>query len=276
MKASKMPHYKIGFIGAGRMATALARGVIASGFAKPAEIGASDPTELTRRQFEHAIEGAQSLTDNGQVAAEADCVVLAVKPQMMTEAVESIARKLNPKTLVVSIAAGVTIVRLAELLPAKTRIVRVMSNTPALIGRGASAFAVGSHATEADRAFVSDLFNGVGFCCEVPEYQLDAVTGLSGSGPAFVFTVIEALADGGVQCGLPLAIANRLATETVAGAAAMVSETGDHPATLRDAVASPGGTTIAGIAALEQHGLRAALMSAVEAATKRSKELGAG
>jgi pyrroline-5-carboxylate reductase len=269
-----MANYTIGFIGAGRMATALARGVVASQFATAGQVIASDPSTSTLGLFAQAVPGAATSPDNRVVASGSGCVVLAVKPQTMSAALGSIAGSLGPECLVVSIAAGVTIATLASGLPKGTRIVRVMPNTPALVGCGASAFAVGEGATEADREFVASMLAGVGWCCEVPERLLDAVTGLSGSGPAFVYTVIEALADGGVQAGLPRDVASRLAAETVAGAAAMVVQTGEHPAALRDAVASPGGTTIAGLAALESAGVRSALMSAVMAAAQRSRELG--
>jgi pyrroline-5-carboxylate reductase len=176
----------------------------------------------------------------------------------------------------VSIAAGVTIERIAAGLSAGQRIVRVMPNTPCLIGRGASAFSLGSHATKQDAQLVGELLSAVGAAFEVPEAQLDAVTGLSGSGPAFVYTMIEAMAAGGVAVGLPAELAAELAARTAAGAAEMVLETGETPAVLRERVTSPGGTTLAGLGVLDKRGFGEAVVTAVEAATRRSEELGRG
>ena len=186
---------------------------------------------------------------------------------------EEVAPLVGAKHLVVSIAAGVTLKSLAEQLGDR-RLVRVMPNTPCLVGASASGYSAGAAASKEDVALVGRLLNAVGKAFALPEHLLDAVTGLSGSGPAFVYTVIEAMTDGGVHVGLPRDVAIALAAQTVLGAARMVLETGQHPMVLKDAVASPGGTTIAGLHALERGGLRAALMNAVEAATKRSQELG--
>ena len=176
--------------------------------------------------------------------------------------------------LFISIAAGVTITAIEEALGSDARVIRVMPNTPALIGQGASAYALGTHATASDSELAASLLASVGTVAEVPEKLLDAVTGLSGSGPAYVYTIIEALADGGVLCGLPKDKAVQLAAQTVAGAANMVLSTGEHPAALRDQVTSPGGTTIAGLQTIEAGNLRATLIDAVEAACSRSKQLG--
>ena len=176
--------------------------------------------------------------------------------------------------LFISIAAGIKIDDLKKSLKNDDRVIRVMPNTPAMIGQGASAQSKGKNATESDAEFVSKILNAVGISIEVPEKQLDAVTGLSGSGPAYIYTVIEALADGGVLVGLPKEKALTLAAKTVIGAAEMVMKSDEHPAKLRDQVASPGGTTIAGLAALESGKLRSTLIEAVKAATKRSEELG--
>jgi pyrroline-5-carboxylate reductase len=180
------------------------------------------------------------------------------------------------RPLVVSIAAGVSLARLAEGLAPGTRLVRVMPNTPCLVGASASAFSPGEHATEEDVSLVQGLLDTVGKAFRLPEHLLDAVTGLSASGPAFVYLVIEALSDGGVRAGLPRDVSTALAAQTVLGAARMVLETGQHPGALKDAVASPGGTTIAGLHELERAGVRGALMSAVEAASRRAAELGRG
>lgn len=265
---------RIGFIGAGRMATALARGLIAARFAPPQQIAACDVSEEAAARFASET-GARIAPGIDALAGESDVLVLAVKPQHMAAALADLAGRLRDAHLVVSIAAGVPIASIAEALGAKARIFRVMPNTPALVGAGASAFAPGETATAHDAELVERIFSTVGIAVRVPENLLDAVTGLSGSGPAYVFQMIEALADGGVRVGLPREVATRLAAQTVLGAARMVLETGEHPAVLKDTVASPGGTTIAGLHALEQGGVRGSLIDAVVAATARSRELGA-
>lgn len=269
-----MPKYKFGFIGAGKMATALAGGISQASLAKASQIVASDPHEGGRQAFAKAVPGAVVVAENATVARESEVVILAVKPQYMPSALESIASELSTQSLVVSIAAGVTLQTLGDALSAGTKLVRVMPNTPCLVGRGASGFSPGQHATSEDTELVNRLLNAVGIAFEVPEPLLDAVTGLSGSGPAFVYTIIEALSDGGVLAGLPRQVASQLAAQTVNGAASMVLETGIHPAELREAVASPGGTTIAGLETLERGGIRSALQAAVKAAAERSRELG--
>ncbi len=188
---------------------------------------------------------------------------LAVKPQFMAEALADVRPAITANHLVVSIAAGVTLAALREGLGSAPRLVRVMPNTPCLIGRGASAYCLGPGASEADGQLVGELLGCVGWAAPAPEKLLDAVTGLSGSGPAFVYLMIEALSDGGVLMGLPRELATALAAQTVAGAAHMVLETGQHPGVLKDQVTSPGGTTIAGLRALEEHGARAAFVNAV-------------
>jgi pyrroline-5-carboxylate reductase len=220
-------------------------------------------------------------TDAAAVAAKSDVVLLAVKPQDMEPLLGAMAQSRKQKAesrdpLFLSIAAGVTLKQLELWLGGTARVIRSMPNTPALILQGASAFARGKHATDEDAVLAAKVLGAVGSAQEVPEKLLDAVTGLSGSGPAYVYTVIEALADGGVLMGLPRATALQLAAQTVAGAAGMVLNTGKHPAALRDEVTSPGGTTIAGLEQLEKHGLRHALVQAVRKATERSKELAEG
>lgn len=263
----------IGFLGAGQMATALAKGWTAAGLLDQTKSLAADPWSPTRKKF-FAATGVKALGSSPDVAVSCDILVLAVKPQAMPKLLAEIRPVVQLRHLVISIAAGVTIDQIADGLGAENRIVRVMPNTPCLVGASATGIAVGPLATPADADLVTRLFGAVGKALPVAEYLLDAVTGLSGSGPAFVYVLIEALADGGVRVGLPRDTALALAAQTVLGAAKMVLETGTHPAALKDAVASPGGTTIAGLHALERAGFRAGLMNAVEAATTRASELG--
>ena len=263
----------IGFLGAGQMATALAKGWLSAGLLDAVKSLASDPYPAAREKFtttRHCARGLAPL----RIVQAAQVLVLAVKPQMMGAVLAEIRPQLSPQHLVVSIAAGVTLKQLADGLGSETRLIRVMPNTPCLLGESASGYALGPCATEADAELVGQLLRAVGKAFALPEQLLDAVTGLSGSGPAFVYVMIEALADGGVRMGLPRDVALTLAAQTVLGSAKMVLETGQHPAQLKDAVASPGGTTIAGLHALERGGVRAALMDAVEAATRRAEELG--
>lgn len=264
---------RIGFLGAGKMATALGKGWRDAGLATADTLAASDPVPAARESFAQATGGF--VTDcNLDVVQRSELLVLAVKPQVMTALLDEIAPKIEPRHLVVSIAAGIALDRLARALGGSCRLVRVMPNTPCLVGASASAYAGGGAATAQDLKIVQDLLGSVGRAIAVPEKLLDAVTGLSGSGPAYAFVMIEALSDGGVRMGLPRDVATLLAAQTLLGAARMVLETGLHPGVLKDQVASPGGTTIAGLHALERGGLRAALLNAVEAATLRSQELG--
>lgn len=267
------PPLAIGFLGAGQMATALAKGWLAAGLLDSARSLASDCYPTARSKFAEAT-GLRAVPVNAAVAAEASVLVLAVKPQVMVPVLEELRPALTPRHLVLSIAAGVALRQLADGLGEAVRLIRVMPNTPCLVGASASGFAPGPAATAEDVALVERLFGAVGVAVRVPEPLLDAVTGLSGSGPAFVYVMIEALADGGVKAGLPRDIAQKLAAQTVLGSAKMVLETGQHPGALKDAVASPGGTTIAGLHALERAGVRAALMDAVTAAADRATELG--
>jgi pyrroline-5-carboxylate reductase len=262
----------IGFLGAGQMATALASGWKAAGLLDAAKSLASDPYPAAREKFAAAT-GIRAVAGNAEVAAACGVLILAVKPQTMAAVLAEVRPAISPRHLVVSIAAGVTLTQLAAGV-GNARVVRVMPNTPCLVGASAAGFTAGPTATPEDVALVAKLFNAVGKAFPVPEHSLDAVTGLSGSGPAFVYVLIEALADGGVRVGLPRDVALALAAQTVLGSAKMVLETGKHPGELKDAVASPGGTTIAGLHALERAGFRAAAMDAVEAAANRAAELG--
>jgi pyrroline-5-carboxylate reductase len=265
----------IGFIGAGQMARALAGGFVSKGLVQPNQLVATDPSQSAWQQFSEQIGGGRFVSDNAALIEAADLIVLAVKPQVVDAVIAQVAGCCSPDKLLVSIGAGVALARLCAGF-GTDRVIRVMPNTPCLVGCGASAYALGPGASREDGELVDQLLGAVGIAYAVDESLLDAVTGLSGSGPAFVYTVIESLSDGGVRMGLPRAIATRLAAQTVLGAAQMVLDSGEHPAVLRDRVTSPGGTTIAGIQALEDHGLRSAMIGGVEAATKRSTELASG
>jgi pyrroline-5-carboxylate reductase len=264
---------RIGFLGAGKMASALAHGWIQAGLIAASNVCASDLVPLAREHFTQHT-GAVAHADNLRVVADSNVLVLAVKPQNMPELLSAIKPAVQARHLVVSIAAGVTLHQIASVLGADKRVIRVMPNTPCLVRASASAYSASAGTTAADVQLVDHLLSSVGRAVQVPEKLLDAVTGLSGSGPAYVAVMIESLADGGVRMGLPRDLATMLAAQTVLGSAKMLLETGMHPAQLKDMVASPAGTTIAGLHALESGGLRAALIHAVEAATNRSKELG--
>ncbi len=257
------------------MATALAQGFIRAGLVQPQSILAGDPFEPAREAFAKAV-GAPTTGFNPDVVRFASVIVLAVKPNQVGGVLREVTEAISEKHLLISIAAGVTLKQLAGELDDGVRVVRVMPNTPALAGAGATAFALGDSATTEDGELAQRLFSAVGVAYPVKEPLLDAVTGLSGSGPAYVYLMIEALSDGGVATGLPRDIATRLAAQTLFGAAKMVLETGLHPGQLKDMVTSPGGTTIEGIHELEKAGLRGALMNAVRAAAEKSRKLGAG
>ena len=263
----------IGFLGAGKMATALARGFINAEIVFPREIIASDPAEAARKHFATEI-GAPVTASNAEVAAFGSVLILATKPDQVPAVLAEIRPGFTAQHLLISIAAGVTLAKLEQGLPADARVIRVMPNTPALIGAGASAYAPGKHATPEDAELAGRLLSAVGMALPIKESLLDAVTGLSGSGPAYVYQFIEALSDGGVATGLPRDVSTRLAAQTVLGAARMILETGLHPGVLKDQVTSPGGTTIEGLHELEKGGMRAAIMNAVRAATERSRKLG--
>jgi pyrroline-5-carboxylate reductase len=266
---------RIGFLGAGKMAGALARGWIAAGLTSVDDTLASDPLPAARDSFGSGLR-LRTTADNLEVVHHSDLLVLAVKPQSMAALLQEIRPEVSGAHLIVSIAAGITLHQLADGLGPGRRLVRVMPNTPCLVGASASGYSPGESATREDIERVDRLLNTIGRAFRVPEHLLDAVTGLSGSGPAFVYLIIEALSDGGVRVGLPREVATALAAQTVLGSAKMVLETGLHPGLLKDMVTSPGGTTIAGLHALERAGVRGALMDAVESATKRSHELGKG
>jgi len=266
---------KIGFLGAGNMAEALIRGLIKAGLIGPEAIFASD-VRLDRLEELGKLYGIHTLSDNSLLVKRADVVILAVKPQVIREVAEEVRPAIKRDTLVISIAAGVSTETLRRLLPDSVRLIRVMPNTPALVLEGATAVARAAGLDPGDLELAHEIFSAVGKVVILDEGLLDAVTGLSASGPAYVALVIEALADGGVRAGLDRQTAMTLAIQTVLGSARLLLETGKHPAELKDMVSSAGGTTIAGIQALEEGGLRSALINAVERATLRSKELGRG
>jgi len=263
----------IGFVGAGNMAGALIKGLLHSGTVDPAQIQASDVREERLAELA-AAHGIATTKDNAKLAAWADIVVLAVKPQVIDKVMVPIAKAVRPHALVVSIAAGVPIESLESRLPPGTRVVRTMPNTAAIALAGATAIAPGTHASNEDLELARQLFEATGRVVMLDESLLDAVTGLSGSGPAYIMLIIEALADGGVKVGLHRETALLLAAQTVYGSAKLLLETGEHPGRIKDSVTSPGGTAIAGLHTLEAGGLRTTLIDAVESATRRSIELG--
>ena len=266
---------RVGFIGAGNMGEALIKGLVTAGVVPAKSVLATDVR--TERLDELAREfGIEVARGNTALVRDVDVVVLAVKPQIMDAVVTEIAPVVTRATLLISIAAGISTARIRGALGKDARLIRVMPNTPALVLEGATAVAKAAGLEPGDIDVARAIFGAVGRVVVLDEELMDAVTGLSGSGPGYVALIIEALADGGVKMGLDRATALALASQTVLGAARLLRETGMHPGALKDMVSSPGGTTIAGIAALEESGLRAALIRAVERATLRSRELGRG
>ena len=266
---------RVGFVGGGNMAEALLRGLLGASLVPAERLAATDVraerTAQLTRQF-----GITAHADNRRLVREADVVILAVKPQIMAPVLAEIGPAVTDTHLLISIAAGVSTTAIRAALGRDARIIRVMPNTPALVLQGAAAIARGTNLQADDLATAEAIFGAVGRVVVLDEALMDAVTGLSGSGPGYVAIVIESLADGGVKMGLDRVTAMTLATQTVLGAAQLLAETGMHPGALKDMVSSPGGTTIAGIAALEEGGLRTTLIRAVERATLRSRELGRG
>ncbi len=272
---SILASHSIGFVGAGNMAEALIRGLVRGGHVPAAGVTASAPR---RERLDELVAsyGIRVTTTNREVVQAANLVIFSVKPQILDKVLREVADQMSPGTLVISIAAGVDTEAIEAVLPDGVRVVRAMPNTPALVGAGATAISPGRHASEADLATARAVFDAVGITVTLDESHLDAVTGLSGSGPAYIFLILEALADAGVKMGLSRRNAQRLAAQTVMGSAKMLLETDEHPGRLKDMVTSPGGTAIAGLHTLEQGGLRTTLINAVETATKRARELGRG
>ncbi|ATB26638.1 pyrroline-5-carboxylate reductase [Melittangium boletus] len=263
----------IAFLGAGNMAEALIKGLLRAGTARPEALIATgrrdDRLDTLRRTY-----GVRTTLDNLAAVREADVVVLSVKPQALDKVLVQVAPAVDANKLFISVAAGVPISAMERRLGGGTRIIRTMPNTPSLVGAGACALSPGEHASEEDLSVASRVFQSVGTTTVVDENLLDAVTGLSGSGPAYIFLIIEALSDAGVKVGLPRYTALKLAAQTVLGSAQLLIETNAHPGQLKDQVTSPGGTAIAGLHTLEAGGLRTTLINAVEAATRRARELG--
>lgn len=269
-----MPMRKtLGFVGGGNMAAALVKGLLHAKVVPPDDIIVSD-VKLERLEMLRDKHRVRTTTDNHELVRGADVVVLSVKPQVIDKVLGAIGKDIKPSQLVVSVAAGVPVSAMEARLPEGTRVVRAMPNTPATVDAGATAIAPGTFATEDDLEVARALFAAVGRVVTLDESLLDAVTGLSGSGPAYVMLMIEALADGGVKVGLHRDTALLLAAQTVYGSAKLLLETGEHPGRLKDMVTSPGGTAIAGLHTLESGGLRRTLIDAVEAATTRAATLG--
>ncbi len=263
---------KIAFLGGGNMAEALIKGLLAAGAANSGQILAADVSQ-NRLEYLKKTFGITAKT-NLDAAREAGIVILSVKPQVIEGVLKEIAPAIDGAKLIITIAAGVTLARIEKAFKGSARVVRVMPNTPALVLAGAAAIAGGAHATDDDLELTRYIFNSVGRAFLVEEKMMDAVTGISGCGPAYMFVILDALSDAGVKAGLPRQLALELAAQTMYGAAKMVLDTKEHPGKLRDMVTSPGGTTIEGLHSLEKGKLRATLMNAVEAATARSRELG--
>lgn len=264
---------KIGVIGGGKMGSALIGGILSRDLIPAGNITVSDVAKERREDLKKTC-GVNANEDNKKTVKGADIVILAVKPQNMAEILQETAAVFDMKKLIISIAAGISTSYIEAYLKKGARVIRVMPNTPAMIGEGATAITSGANATEADIALARYIFEAVGITVSVKEDLMDAVTGLSGSGPAYGFVIIDALAAGGVNMGLSRDVALKLAAQTLLGAAKLCLKGNKHPAELRDMVTSPGGTTIAGLKAMEEGKLRATMMAAVEAATERSKELG--
>jgi pyrroline-5-carboxylate reductase len=265
---------KIGFIGCGKMAQALAKGFIAAGITKAENIIGSSPRVDSVFLDEFAALGCLTTHENVEAVERSEVVVVATKPPLVPKVLTEVNPVVTTDNLIISIAMGIPLINLEQMLPRKTRAIRIMPNTPCLVRSGTSVFSCGTATRVGDAALTKRLFSAVGFCEEVPEVLIDACTGLSGSGPAYMYIAMEALADGGVRMGIPRELAYKLSAHTLIGAARMVLETGRHPAALKDDVCSPAGSTIQAVYHLEKCGLRASLMEAVQAATMKSKQTG--
>jgi pyrroline-5-carboxylate reductase len=262
--------YRLGFIGGGKLAGSVMRGLVRAKFCSPSEILVSEPNDAARTALGEEL-GISVTAENAEIAEKAEVILIGVKPAVVLAVVEGLAQAIAGK-LVISLAAGVRVGSMEG--KGTARFMRAMTNTPAAVCQAATALARGARTMEEDMARAREIFSAIGFVAEVEEEQIDAVTALAGSGPAFVYTVIEALAEGGTSCGLPPEISLGLATQTVRGAAQLALESGLSPEELRRMVITPGGTTAAGLAAMEKQGTASGLRAAVEAATARGRELG--
>ncbi|MDP7551825.1 MAG: pyrroline-5-carboxylate reductase [Nitrospinaceae bacterium] len=268
---------KLGFIGGGNMAEAMVNGLITASFIEARNILVSDPIS-ERLEYMHSEYKVRTTSDNRELVQKSDILVIAVKPQSVKKILKNFADLVDGEKLIVSVAAGVPISLIEEILDGKSEkkvpVVRTMPNTPALVQEGVTAICRSEHVTKTEMKIVHRIFEAIGRTVDVEEGHIDAVTGLSGSGPAYIFMIIEALSDAGVKMGLSREVANILTVQTVLGSAKLARESGKHPGELKDMVTSPGGTTISGLHALEEGGLRTTLMNAVENATRRSMALG--
>ncbi len=268
---------KLGFIGGGNMAEAMVNGLITASFIEAKNILVSDPIS-ERLEYMHSEYKVKTTSDNRELVQKSDILVIAVKPQSVKKILKNFADLVDGEKLIVSVAAGVPISLIEEILDGKSEkkvpVVRTMPNTPALVQEGVTAICRSEHVTKTEMKIVHRIFEAIGRTVDVEEGHIDAVTGLSGSGPAYIFMIIEALSDAGVKMGLSREVANILTVQTVLGSAKLARESGKHPGELKDMVTSPGGTTISGLHALEEGGLRTTLMNAVENATRRSMALG--
>ena len=266
---TKQTQYRLGFVGAGKLAGSVIRGLMRAKFCSPDEILASEPFAETREKLQREL-GISVTTSNAEVVEQADIILLGVKPGMVLSVIGEMAALIKDKQ-VISLAAGVGVA--STEAKASARFMRAMTNTPSAICQAATAIARGTRTTDRDIELAREIFNAVGVVSEVKEEQIDAVTALAGGGPAFVYTVIEALADGGTKCGLPSDVSLQLATQTVLGAAQLALETKLSPNELRKMVVTPGGTTAAGLAVMEAEGTAEGLSGAVEAAARRGSEM---
>lgn len=264
---------KIGFIGGGNMASAIIGGILNSGLASPKQILASDKSDNALRSLEERF-GIHTTSQNLETAQEADILFLAVKPHLFSEVIPEIKDSIETNALIVSIAAGQSISSIESLFGREIRLIRVMPNTPALVGEGMSALCPNQNVSQEELEEAVSIFNSFGACEVVSETMIDTVVGVSGSSPAYVYLFIEAMADAAVADGMPRAQAYKFAAQSVLGSAKMVLETGSHPGVLKDAVCSPGGTTIEAVAVLEEQGLRSAVIKAQRACVQKSKDMG--
>ncbi|XP_064410586.1 pyrroline-5-carboxylate reductase 3 [Latimeria chalumnae] len=271
-QGAALSHLKVGFIGAGKMAHGIAQGILQSGKVQPTNIIVSAPSSNNLGKFKAC--GIETTNSNLTVVEKCQVLFLATKPHLLPGVLEQISCAVADSHLVISVAAGVTLQTLQELLPPDTAVLRTMPNLPCVVQEGAMVFSRGEHAGDHDAAVLKSLMSACGLCEEVPESYIDVHTGLSGSGVAYVYMFAEALSEGAVKMGMPVSLASKIAAQTLLGAAKMILETGDHPAKLKSDVCTPGGTTMYGLHELEKGNLRATVMNAVEAATSRARELG--